>query len=593
LDHLAEAQAHCVSGSEQERDIIAQRLHIRRTRGDTPNLLVLDYERLLSTCVENDLEYCNIVRQFLVVAADAQMYDSVKTILPNTAQALARIVASNERPLKHAGGLELLSNVFRVIIEFCLSASAGSLESDINAGWIIEAQRWLRRMKSAYHDAWIASQRAKKTHPSLMCDLQNLFTQLQSSRAEINYLRHLLGSNQTHQSSKPETIIPALQVSLKRLLNNHDEILERIVATTREISAALGSSWKTEIGRVFDYEPEPPAIEQGGNTSVVEMALLRIDEMVCFISQPGMCFPQVRRIPMDSVLLVKSLQWMSESFSSPATENNGHRAITDLLDLLGPMTHPWFNILVDAKSEAVAIAPDGMLSFFPWHIVPCGPGTKLIDQMQVTYQLSLTTISPFSRNNDAPKSALIMTNPSLDLPMSALEGEYVKDALEQAGVTTTHLSKENATTSHFLKQASKSEIVHLACHAHFDGSDLTESWIQFADRKMLLPELAASVTMADGAICFLSCCTSARPVNWLTVGVMSLAAVFLHLGARAIVAATMPVPDDLMAIFADHYYRSLATNGWSPARAYRWTMQKIEREYGNNFQLAGLILLGS
>lgn len=205
-----------------------------------------------------------------------------------------------------------------------------------------------------------------------------------------------------------------------------------------------------------------------------------------------------------------------------------------------------------AKARRVRLLPYGASDRVDWHFAPLA-GRPLVSALEVVYGLDLATETmerPVSAPSGPPR-ALVVGDPSGDLPASLREAELVARQLSDWQIT--RLSGRGVTRAALLERMPLAYLFHYAGHADVATSqDLTNALVLGGSARVELGDLMAAHPMPHLVV--LSACEAAGTVSRYA-SLMGLAQAFVAAGSGAVVAPTRLVSDGAAAIFFTEFYR--------------------------------------
>jgi tetratricopeptide (TPR) repeat protein len=150
--------------------------------------------------------------------------------------------------------------------------------------------------------------------------------------------------------------------------------------------------------------------------------------------------------------------------------------------------------------------------------------------------------------------AVVVADPTGDLPASAREGSAVVRALGAAPVKL--LMREQATRATVIDALAGASLFHYAGHGQFAGTEGIDSGLRLSDGQLSLGDIL-SLRAAPGLV-VLSACEGARADGPGFAGGLSLAQAFIAAGVPAVIASTRPVADDVARALVEAFYAARA-----------------------------------
>jgi hypothetical protein len=175
-------------------------------------------------------------------------------------------------------------------------------------------------------------------------------------------------------------------------------------------------------------------------------------------------------------------------------------------------------------------------------------GAPLGDKLAVDYPLGF---APAARDASQTR-ALVVGNPTGDLPSAEEEARLVARTLRDRGAVTT-LLRGDATATAIADALRASTLFHYAGHGVFGGLEGGESALPLADgARLTVADILALAPVPRAVV--LSGCDAARSDT--DAEGLGLAQAFLAAGAAEVIAPTRPVADTLAAKLAAALYAS-------------------------------------
>lgn len=219
------------------------------------------------------------------------------------------------------------------------------------------------------------------------------------------------------------------------------------------------------------------------------------------------------------------------------------------------------------------ILATGLLKEVDFHSLSV-EGTPLLDLLPIVYDLDLGFLEAGSRHrrNDSglpslmtPQgtSALILADPSGDLPEARREAEIVTDLLSK-DVQIRRLTGPEATSTALVNALRERDLFHFAGHATFAGRGGWQSFLPLAANNRFTLEDVLLLEHAPRWVVLSGCDTARTETSRSVAESLGLAQAFLVAGSEGVLAAARPVDDRLAAELVEEFYRSWV--GGNPPR---------------------------
>jgi len=330
----------------------------------------------------------------------------------------------------------------------------------------------------------------------------------------------------------------------------------------------------------------------GPNTALVEFYTLP-NEIAVFTLRAGWDAPRVHRAPVGTHQLASYVDRFTDEVVDFLSWEGDDQTWQGLA---GPLMADILPHLKDA--ELVYFIPHGPLHCLPLHALEVN-GTPLIERLpaRFAYAPSAAVLGRVleqgkTRGRGGPVSALVVGNPTGDLPGAEQEAQLVA---ERFGVKP-YLGAQ-ATKARVLAEIERHRYVHLACHGEYHPSDPLQSGLKLHDGVLTAQEILKLRLSAD--LIVLSACATGRQKVGRGDELMGLLRVLLYAGASSLVASLWPVDDRSSLDLMQHFYQALDGQDTSslPDRAEMLgaAMLKVRREQGweHPYFWAPFILVGA
>ena len=228
---------------------------------------------------------------------------------------------------------------------------------------------------------------------------------------------------------------------------------------------------------------------------------------------------------------------------------------------------------LDVPNGLVVVSPSPALHQVPWALLP-----HLHDREFVVAPSAGLWRRSRTRPPAEPGRALVACGPGLrwaDAEAHAITARY-PDARLLAG--------DQATVGAVLDAMRNVDVAHLVCHGNFSTQNPMFSSLHLADGPMFVYDLER--LSPPPAVVVLSACSAGKHATPAGNEILGLAASLLAAGPRAVIAATVAVPDASSTVdFMKELHRELAA-GTGPAEALRRARQ-VDVMIGGAFSCHG------
>jgi CHAT domain-containing protein len=219
--------------------------------------------------------------------------------------------------------------------------------------------------------------------------------------------------------------------------------------------------------------------------------------------------------------------------------------------------------------------PYGFLRQVDFHALPHS-GKVLLAQLPVSYGLDLTEQSSQRRNKSAnrrQRQALLVADPTGDLPATRLEATAIREALETSrqSWSVNLLQGSDASGARVRQGLATADLFHFAGHGDFRSADGWQSALLLTDGSQLtLGDILALPSAPRQVV--LSGCETGRTMQESPIdNANGLAHAFVAAGSQAVVAALRPVNDRLAATLVSSFYRE-----WQAGATAEVALQKAQ-----------------
>jgi tetratricopeptide (TPR) repeat protein len=200
----------------------------------------------------------------------------------------------------------------------------------------------------------------------------------------------------------------------------------------------------------------------------------------------------------------------------------------------------------------VRLFPSGIADRVDWQLVRWS-NHPLLELREVEYGLDVGLGSVDPGHAKPPKTALVVSNPTGDLPSATIEGDLVSQAL--AGWKVSRLEGRQASRSSVLHALYESAAFHYAGHAMASGArELSNSLVLNGGEQIDIGDVLAAPAVPSLVV--LSACEAASSLD-VSPSLMGLAQAFIASGSAAAIAPVRPVSDVAARRFASAFYSGL------------------------------------
>ncbi|MFL6140139.1 MAG: CHAT domain-containing protein [Frankiaceae bacterium] len=229
--------------------------------------------------------------------------------------------------------------------------------------------------------------------------------------------------------------------------------------------------------------------------------------------------------------------------------------------------------------EEIVLLPPAELAATPWGLLP-----RLADRPVTVAPSPTAWLRAVRDPRGTTGRAIAIAGPGL--PAAEREARCVATAHPDAVV----LAGAEATASAALAAADGAALVHFACHGRLRSDNPLFSCLVLADGPLTVYDLER----LNGAptVVVLSACESAQSAIRPGDELLGLAAALLATGSRTLIAAAMPVPDDLAADVMTRFHERLAA-GASPAAALAMTRSSYAGDPARRRTVGAYVCLGA
>lgn len=235
--------------------------------------------------------------------------------------------------------------------------------------------------------------------------------------------------------------------------------------------------------------------------------------------------------------------------------------------------------LADERNENLILVPTGLVSMLPIHLSTNEPG--LIPPNGTSEIRYAPSISLLSRRRFEPlpkrrRATFIGIGNPTGSNLAASEGEIASASMHFRKTYRHTALQDKATPEFFDKWAPSSNFLHLACHAVGGVSNFDEAGIVLANQELVSANSISTMTLDDSFVVASGCRTGLSPRQPLIDEAYSLAATFLHCGARCVVASLWKTRDLPTLLLMTKFY-DLLVSGKRPPLALNKSQQWLRQ----------------
>lgn len=219
--------------------------------------------------------------------------------------------------------------------------------------------------------------------------------------------------------------------------------------------------------------------------------------------------------------------------------------------------------LLQSSADHLRLDVDEELIDLPWELLHDDDGYLCLGFAVGRRIISGNAPPEISRSPTAPSEtkALVVADPTKDLPAAREEGRRVSQVLSSRGLDVSFYYGDQLSKKEFLLALSEADLLHFAGHAQFDRSHPDESYLSLCDGKAHAFEIQRFLNSGAPSLVFLNACWSgeeARGAEAMSPMVRSLSRTFMFAGAAAFLGYVVPIPDTTATELAVDFYSGVA-----------------------------------
>jgi CHAT domain-containing protein len=159
-------------------------------------------------------------------------------------------------------------------------------------------------------------------------------------------------------------------------------------------------------------------------------------------------------------------EWL-QMLIEPGSGADPEPSLTDLLEDVDDVVGGWLREQLDDEGATrLTLVPGAMLHLVPWAALPSLEGIDVV----IAASVSEVVRARCARREAAPRSALVVANPTLDLRVSAAACRPIAHRLGAGGYAVAELATAGATEPALLAAAPGATILHFAGHGRAELS---------------------------------------------------------------------------------------------------------------------------
>lgn len=322
--------------------------------------------------------------------------------------------------------------------------------------------------------------------------------------------------------------------------------------------------------------------------------------------------PVVEHLDLDRAMIRSAALRLVDDLS-PENINPVHPEWSSNLEFLEPLARALLDRVWPHLEgvDTLCIVPHSYLFYVPFHALRLASGRYLIEDRPVVYAPSAALMmhARLHRRTSKPTRFIGFGTGKADDPPARLHGFEDEVRSVQALPLWGHaeaLTGVAASARAFLT-VGDADVLHCACHGHFDADDPFRSGLLLSDGERLptltangdsrdrfvlsARTIAASTINAD--LVYLSACVSGRHDIRPGDELLGLVRALIRAGAASIVASLWPIAAwastrDLMETF----YTRWLVDGLTKARAMQAAQLEVMKRYPHPYHWAPFSLLG-
>jgi CHAT domain-containing protein/lipopolysaccharide biosynthesis regulator YciM len=403
------------------------------------------------------------------------------------------------------------------------------------------------------------------------------FQMVESSRSR--FLGDVVSTKKTLRNDSTASLREQLNSVYQRLARGDGEAAELNASISDlefQIAKIDREHASTNVSVVRNNELDVAGLrrELGGETVLIEYAIFDDKISAFVVTGKGIRLFKDIAITEEIVELADAFRFQidamrfSDSLSPQIVGVLTRRTDTILEQLYDRLLSP---LMKQISGKRLVIVPGGMLSSLPFHAFRDN-GKYLIGDSVISYAPCAKVWLQLKR-----KRSKSITNSLLvgfaDEKIPFVENE-VRSLKKLAPEPTTLLGK-TATFNSFKQAATRSRLIHMACHGMFRSDNAMFSSLHLADGWITARDISAMRFAAE--IVVLSACETASSKTVAGDELLGLARGFLMAGARSLVVSLWNVNDAATRRLMEELYQQIQLRNGSGASLRKAQLSAIER----------------
>jgi hypothetical protein len=230
-------------------------------------------------------------------------------------------------------------------------------------------------------------------------------------------------------------------------------------------------------------------------------------------------------------------------------------SIVRLFILTSELTHPRKRSELADSLPRITWCGAGPLAFLPFHAAGLyhndDAESRVYNYVVSSYSPTISALLPQSSTNPEGLKELLAVSQSSDLPGTTVEVQKIKHRMGDIPIQC--LNNEDGSVEAVLQGMKTHGWVHLACHAHQDPVDPTNSAFKLHDGSLALSTMMKH-TFKHAEFAFLSACQTATGDDNLPDEAIHLAAGMLFAGYKTVIGTMWSIEDNYAPMVADEVY---------------------------------------